>query len=96
LTGAALSRTIETMPIYEYACECGARFETLERVGAVRERCGELCANKGAAPAHGDGHVERQISVGSIRGDGREAREPVIDPCARSGRPGGGCRGDEY
>ena len=30
------------MPIYEYACECGARFESLERVGEVREQCGEL------------------------------------------------------
>jgi peptide/nickel transport system ATP-binding protein len=37
------------MPIYEYACECGARFETLERFGAVRERCGDLCANRAAA-----------------------------------------------
>ena len=31
-----------------------------------------------------------------IRGDGREAKEAVIDPCKRSNRPGGGCGGDEY
>lgn len=84
------------MPIYEYACECGAHFETLERVGEVRHKCGELCANKSAKPAHGEGQVERMISSTRIRGDGREAKEEVIDPCARSGRPGGGCRGDEY
>ncbi len=84
------------MPIYEYRCECGACFESLERIGAVRARCGELCANRGAAPARGEGHVERQLSTGMIRGDGREAKEPVIDPCKRSNRPGGGCGGDEY
>ena len=84
------------MPIYEYACECGAHFETLERVGEVRQRCGEQCANRVATPARGDGHVERQFSVGMIRGDGREAKEPVFDPCKKSNRPGGGCGGDEY
>lgn len=84
------------MPIYEYACECGAQFETLERVAEVRQRCGELCANRDAAAARGAGRVERMISTSGIRGDGREAKEEVIDPCARSGRPGGGCRGDEY
>jgi hypothetical protein len=31
-----------------------------------------------------------------IRGDGREAKEPVFDPCKKSNRPGGGCGGDEY
>ncbi len=84
------------MPIYEYACECGAHFETLERIGEVRERCAELCANRGAKPARGEGHVARQLSTGMIRGDGREAKEPVFDPCKRSNRPGGGCGGDEY
>ena len=84
------------MPIYEYACECGAHFESLERVGEVRERCGERCANRNGAPARGEGHVERQLSTGMIRGDGREAKEPVFDPCKRSNRPGGGCGGDEY
>jgi predicted nucleic acid-binding Zn ribbon protein len=84
------------MPIYEYACECGAHFETLERVGAVRDRCAELCANRNGAPARGEGHVERQLSTGMIRGDGREAKEPVFDPCKKSNRPGGGCGGDEY
>jgi predicted nucleic acid-binding Zn ribbon protein len=84
------------MPIYEYRCECGARLETLERVGALRERCGELCRNRGAAPAHGEGRVERQFSATMIRGDGREAKEKVFDPCKQSNRPGGGCDGDEY
>jgi len=84
------------MPIYEYACECGAHFESLERIGEVRERCGERCANRAAAPAKGEGHVERQLSTGMIRGDGREAKEPVFDPCKKSNRPGGGCGGDEY
>ena len=84
------------MPIYEYACECGATFESLERVGEVRQRCGERCANRAAAPAQGEGHVERQLSGTMIRGDGREAKEVVIDPCKRSNRPGGGCGGDEY
>ncbi len=84
------------MPIYEYACECGAHFETLERIGEVRQRCGELCANRNGAPARGEGQVARQLSTGMIRGDGREAKEPVFDPCKRSNRPGGGCGGDEY
>ncbi|HEX8951530.1 MAG TPA: hypothetical protein VF945_06775 [Polyangia bacterium] len=84
------------MPIYEYACECGAHFESLERIGEVRERCGERCANRAAKPAPGEGHVERQMSTGMIRGDGREAKEPVFDPCKQSNRPGGGCGGDEY
>ena len=83
------------MPIYEYRCECGDRFETLEPIGAVRARCAELCTNRAAAPAQGQGHVERELSTGMIRGDGREAREPTFDPCKRSGRPGGGCDGHE-
>ena len=84
------------MPIYEYDCECGARLESLERVGAERTRCGELCQGEGAAPSRGEGRVERRFSGGMIRGDGREAKEQVIDPCKRSNRPGGGCGGDEY
>jgi hypothetical protein len=90
------------MPIYEYRCECGASLESLERVGSVRERCAELCARANAnpdgngTPARGEGHIERQFSTGMIRGDGREAKEPVFDPCKRSNRPGGGCGGDEY
>lgn len=84
------------MPIYEYHCECGARLEALERVGAVRPRCAELCQNRSGAPARGEGQVERQLSTGMIRGDGREAQEPTFDPCKRSNRPGGGCDGNEY
>ena len=79
------------MPIYEYRCECGAQFESLERVGATRERCDDNCVNAGASPARGQGCVERVFSTGLIRGDGREAKLAVIDPCKRSGRPGGGC-----
>ncbi len=84
------------MPIYEYRCECGATLESLERVGSVRDRCGELCANPDGAPARGQGCVARQMSGGMIRGDGREAQAPTFDPCRRSNRPGGGCGGDEY
>jgi hypothetical protein len=83
------------MPIYEYRCECGALLESLETVGAVREACGELCVAKGGLPV-GSGRVERVFSGTMIRGDGREAKEPVLDPCKRSNRPGGGCGGDEY
>ncbi len=81
------------MPIYEYRCECGASLESLEKVSEQRERCAELCIrNAGcAAPEHGSGHVERVMSTGMIRGDGREAKEAVFDPCKRSNRPGGGC-----
>jgi len=75
------------MPIYEYRCECGALLESIERVGAVRERCAELCTGT----LKGEGRVERVLSVGRIRGDGHEASEPTFDPCKRSNRPGGGC-----
>lgn len=77
------------MPLYEYRCECGAAFETLERVGTKRERCGEEC--QATSEPRGQGRVERIFSSGLIRGDGREAKLQVIDPCKRSGRPGGGC-----
>ena len=84
------------MPIYEYRCECGARLESLEKIGSPRSRCAELCANKASAPAHGEGAVERVMSGTMIRGDGKEAKEPVFDPCKRSNRPGGGCDGNEW
>jgi hypothetical protein len=77
------------MPIYEYRCECGARLESLEKVGAPRARCAELCVR--TEGAQGDGAVERVFSTGMIRGDGKEAKEAVFDPCRRSNRPGGGC-----
>jgi hypothetical protein len=82
------------MPIYEYRCECGARLESLEKVGSPRERCAELCVK--AAGEAGGGRVERVFSTGMIRGDGKEAKEPVFDPCKRSNRPGGGCDGNEW
>jgi hypothetical protein len=84
------------MPIYEYGCECGARLESIERVGSSRQLCGELCVRASGADGHGDGRVERLLSTGMIRGDGREAKAPTFDPCKRSNRPGGGCGGDEY
>ncbi|MEO6950285.1 MAG: hypothetical protein ABI321_00625 [Polyangia bacterium] len=85
------------MPIYEYRCECGARLESLEKVGAPRERCAELCVRvEGEAPVHGSGAVERVFSMGMIRGDGREAKEATFDPCKRSNRPGGGCDDHEW
>ena len=73
------------MPIYEYRCECGALLESIEKVGAVRDRCDELCTQK---PTRGDGHVERVFSSPMIRGDGREAQEATFDPRKRSNRPG--------
>jgi hypothetical protein len=82
------------MPIYEYRCECGACFESLERVGTVRERCGEDCVGCDQI-ARGEGRIERVMSSPMIRGDGREAKEEVIDPCKRSNRPGGGCLGED-
>ncbi len=75
------------MPIYKYRCECGALLESIERVGAVRERCAELCTGG----LKGEGRVERVLSGGMIRGDGHEAKEPTFDPCKRANRPGGGC-----
>jgi hypothetical protein len=80
-----------SMPIYEYRCECGALLESIEKVGAVRERCGELCAHAAPPPPRGEGRVVRVLSTGMIRGDGKEAKQPTFDPCKRSGRPGGGC-----
>jgi hypothetical protein len=71
------------MPIYEYRCECGATLEAIEKIGAKRERCGELCT-KHAPP--GDGAVERVISGSMLRGDGREAKEPTVDVHKRAGR----------
>jgi hypothetical protein len=72
------------MPIYEYRCECGAILEAIERVGATRAECGELCKREGAQ--QGAGKVERILSSNALRGDGREAAEPTIDVKKRSGR----------
>jgi len=72
------------MPIYEYRCECGAQLEAIEKVGTVRERCGDLCPH---APPR-DGLVERVLSSPRIRGDGREAKESTFSPGKRSNRPG--------
>ncbi len=78
------------MPIYEYRCECGALLESIDRVGTVRERCGELCLG-GGPPPRGEGRIERVLSAGILRGDGHEATEPTISPVKRANRPGGGC-----
>jgi|GEM_PF-2757232 len=75
------------MPIYEYRCECGALLESIEKIGNARTECGDLCVGNRA----GAGHLERVYSVGLIRGDGREAKEPTFDPVKRANRPGGGC-----
>jgi hypothetical protein len=77
----------EVVPIYEYRCECGALLEAIEKVGAVRDACGELCTKKD--PPLGQGRVERVMSSPMIRGDGREAKEATFDPAKRSNRPGG-------
>ena len=73
------------VPIYEYRCECGALLECIERVGAVREKCAELCTQQ---PPTGEGRVERVMSSPRIRGDGREAKEATFSPGKRSNRPG--------
>lgn len=88
LTGAAAGPILLFMPIYEYRCECGALLEVIERVGAVRERCGEDCRRRDAGPAVGEGRLTRLLSAPGIRGDGREAREPTFDPVKRAARPG--------
>ena len=84
------------MPIYEYRCECGATFESLESVGSTRALCAEQCqqpaATTTAATARpippGEGRIERMISLSGIRGTGHEAREPSFDPVKRANRPG--------
>ena len=76
------------MPIYEYQCECGAVLESLESLGTVRERCGELCACiPDAKEPPGTGRVSKLMSAAGIRGDGREAREPVFSPSSASSGP---------
>lgn len=90
------------MPIYEYECECGARFESLESMGSSRTLCGEDCkrperagraAEAGAAtprplPERGQGAVHRLLSSVGIRGAGHDAKPKVFDPVARANRPG--------
>ena len=67
------------MPIYEYQCECGAVLESLESLGTVRERCGELCACfPDAKEPPGTGRVSKLMSAAGIRGDGREARSQSL------------------
>ncbi len=84
------------MPIYEYRCECGATFESLERFGATRTLCAELCPKVAASSATtpsrtiavGSGRVQRLISAVGLRGTGHEAKEPSFDPVKRANRPG--------
>ena len=73
------------VPIYEYRCECGLLFECIEKVGTVRETCGEDCKK---TPPVGTGRVERVMSSPRIRGDGRESKEATFSPGKRSNRPG--------
>lgn len=78
------------MPIYEYECECGARFESLESVGSTRSECGDQCcraANR-TAPPRGLGRVARLMSAAGIRGAGHDAKPAVFNPAARLARPG--------
>lgn len=76
------------MPIYEYECECGARLESLESLGTVRTCCGELCKKPEGAGDKGHGTVQKVMSLSGIRGDGKEAKEPVYSPVKRQARPG--------
>lgn len=78
------------MPIYEYQCECGARFESLESMGSTRTLCGEDCrrSDRRTQPERGQGTVQRLLSAAGIRGTGHEAKPKVFDPVARANRPG--------
>jgi predicted nucleic acid-binding Zn ribbon protein len=79
------------MPLYQYRCSCGESFESLESFSAVRQTCADACVRADGDPQRGTGDVERVLAGAAIRGDGREAKQVVIDPCAKSNRPGGGC-----
>jgi len=48
------------MPIYEYECECGARFESLESMGSTRTLCGEDCRRPDAANAADGAKVQAE------------------------------------
>lgn len=78
------------MPIYEYECQCGARFESLESMGSTRSTCGEDCRRAAgrATPERGLGQVTRLLSAAGLRGTGHEAKPRVFDPVARANRPG--------
>ncbi len=78
------------MPIYEYECECGARFESLESMGSTRTLCGDDCkrAASRTQPERGQGSVHRLLSAVGIRGAGHDAKPKVFDPVARANRPG--------
>ncbi len=79
------------MPLYQYRCSCGEGFESPESFSAVKKTCAEACVRAASDPQRGIGEVERVLSGTAIRGDGREAKQVVVDPCVRSNRPGGGC-----
>ncbi|HMU37983.1 MAG TPA: hypothetical protein PKE31_03140 [Pseudomonadota bacterium] len=74
------------MPIYEYECECGAQLESLETLSTSRTHCGELCKRTDAR--RGLGTVRKLMSAAGIRGDGREAKEPICDVTGGRKRPG--------
>ena len=99
--GAALTagfrRTIDACRSTSTRCECGAQ----ARVARAHRRGARALRRAVRRPRGGARRAARVTSSGSfstgmIRGDGREAKEPVFDPCKRSNRPGGGCGGDEY
>lgn len=65
------------MPIYEYRCECGAVLESLDRIGAPREFCGELCSLNPKAPDANlapDATVASPVGAAPARGCGRLQR----------------------
>lgn len=78
------------MPIYEYQCECGARFESLESVSSVRALCAEDCRRAAHLdqPLRGAGQIVRLLSAAAIRGDGRHAQPTPTHSVMRRPRPG--------
>jgi putative FmdB family regulatory protein len=66
------------MPLYEYECaDCHAHFELL-----VRESTALEC------PTCHSTHLEKQLSVFAVAGDGRRAA-PAMGPCGACGHPDG-------
>jgi putative FmdB family regulatory protein len=65
------------VPLYEYRCACGNRFELLRRVGQDAE--GVAC------PRCGGGEVEKQYSTfaGSVAGSAGPAQSRGCSPSGR-------------
>ncbi|MEM8874147.1 MAG: zinc ribbon domain-containing protein [Planctomycetota bacterium] len=69
------------MPVYEYACKCGHRFEKLAKSMSSRDK---------ADCPKCDVKAERVLSVMSV-GSGEKEAEPQLPTCGTCGIPGGPC-----